>query len=329
MSCIYGWVAHYANKQIFTTVLLLGLLAVCKYVKRKEDELEKVIREIKKLSKKRQNDEPSIQPRGKRARMEIDCSNYGGSHEHLLFVNSDSYNEAVELAIDEALRLCGEIDCDIPVSQESDLELVKTLVSDLPVELVKNPVSDLPVELVEMPVPNLPVGLVEMKEGMVGGADGGRGRVGELSEWAGSCENSDTVVSRVEQDRHTQETGSLTNSIMVCRANGGRVGVREMSGCDSSCDTSDTVVSRVEIDRPDQGTSCMINSIMKSGADNNMIGEQTSGCMPVSLRTDETHGCASDSSNVVGTRIPEIDTEETVDNVGMEMDDKVKDRAGE
>ena len=68
------------------------------------------------------------------------------------------------MAIDEALRLCGEIDCDIPVSQESDLELVKTLVSDLPVELVKNPVSDLPVELVEMPVPYLPVGLVEMKE---------------------------------------------------------------------------------------------------------------------------------------------------------------------
>ena len=89
-----------------------------------------------------------------------------------------------------------------------------------------------------------------MKEGMVGGADGGRGRVGELSEWAGSCENSDTVVSRVE------------------------------------------------IDRPDQGTSCMINSIMKSGADNNMIGEQVSGCMPVSVGIDETYGCASDSSIV-------------------------------
>ena len=78
---------------------------------RKEDELEKLIREMKRQSKKRQNDGNINQPKGKRARMENNCSSYEGSSEHLLFENLKSYDESVDSAIDEALRMCEDIDC--------------------------------------------------------------------------------------------------------------------------------------------------------------------------------------------------------------------------
>ena len=55
-----------------------------------------------------------------------------------------------------------------------------------------------------------------------------------------------------------------------------------------------------------------------------MIGEQASGCMPVSVGVSETYGCASDSSIVVGARMlarmSNIEcnggTSDIVDNVG-------------
>ena len=102
---------------------------------------------------------------------------------------------------------------------------------------------------------------------MVGGADSGRGGVGEMSEWASSCETIDTVVSRVELDRHDQGTSCKINSIMVSGADSGQDRVGEMSKCDSSCESSDTVVSRVEQDRPAQGNNCMTGSIMMDGVD--------------------------------------------------------------
>ena len=59
------------------------LTIVLKEDQRKEDDLEKIIRQMKKQSKKRQNEEHSNQPRGKRARMENNCCNYEGSTEGL------------------------------------------------------------------------------------------------------------------------------------------------------------------------------------------------------------------------------------------------------
>ena len=77
---------------------------------KKEDELEKVIRDLKKQSKKRQNDGTTFQPSGKRTRKETNCSSYGGSREHLLFEKSESQDELADLAIDEAIRLCEDMD---------------------------------------------------------------------------------------------------------------------------------------------------------------------------------------------------------------------------
>ena len=68
---------------------------------KKEDELEKVIRDLKKQSKKRQNDGTTFQPSGKRTRIETNCSNYGGSREHLLSEKSEQQDELADLAIDE------------------------------------------------------------------------------------------------------------------------------------------------------------------------------------------------------------------------------------
>ena len=39
----------------------------------------------------------------------MDSCNYRGSPEHLLFENTESYDRRVETAIEEAIRLCGDI----------------------------------------------------------------------------------------------------------------------------------------------------------------------------------------------------------------------------
>ena len=68
---------------------------------------------IKKQSKKRQIEDNDDLPRGKKQKLENNCSSYEGSQESLLFGKKiiPSYDENVETAIDEALRLCEEIDC--------------------------------------------------------------------------------------------------------------------------------------------------------------------------------------------------------------------------
>ena len=76
---------------------------------RKEDELERVIRDLKKQSKKRQNDKTTFQPNAKRSRVENTYSNYGGSREHL-FSEKPEQRELADLALDEALRLCEEVE---------------------------------------------------------------------------------------------------------------------------------------------------------------------------------------------------------------------------
>ena len=83
-----------------------------------EDELENIIKHWKKTSKKRKNNEPKGQPGLKRRKIENVCSNYSGSHEHLLCEISDKYDRRVDVAIDEALRLCDEIETGLPTECE-------------------------------------------------------------------------------------------------------------------------------------------------------------------------------------------------------------------
>ena len=70
---------------------------------------------MKKQSRKRQNDdENSNQSMVKRKRIKNNNSNYEGSSEGLLFGKNRSYDENVDSAIDEALKLCDDINCEDP-----------------------------------------------------------------------------------------------------------------------------------------------------------------------------------------------------------------------
>ena len=105
---------------------------------RKEDELEKLIREMKKQSKKRQMEGNNDQPRGKRQMMEINCSNYEGSQEGLLFgKNISSYNENEETAIDEALILCEGIDCAIQMNKVVRMRIGQPAIVEMMERIVK------------------------------------------------------------------------------------------------------------------------------------------------------------------------------------------------
>ena len=75
-----------------------------------EDELERQIKHWKKQSKKRSIGEPDSQPRNKRQKLENNCSNYCGSIEHLLCGHRDTFDRNVDIAIEEAIRMC-----DVPI----------------------------------------------------------------------------------------------------------------------------------------------------------------------------------------------------------------------
>ena len=103
---------------------------------RKEDDLEKMIREWKKQTKKRPAGENSEQPRNKRTRLENTRRSYEGSREHLFATNSpisDSvsrYDERVEIAIDEALRICDTQEEDRVVHDWGDVRMGENCAAD-------------------------------------------------------------------------------------------------------------------------------------------------------------------------------------------------------
>ena len=82
---------------------------------KKEDDLEKTIRELKKQSKKRPNDQHASQQRNKRLIRHSDYRNYHGSLECLFSRSSiddnvSNYDDCMDIALDEAIKLCGDID---------------------------------------------------------------------------------------------------------------------------------------------------------------------------------------------------------------------------
>ena len=82
---------------------------------KKEDELERTIRDLKKQSKKRPGEQHAGQQGNKRMRRDQDYCNYDGSQGCLFSWNSTSegvsnYDDCVEIALDEAIKLCDDID---------------------------------------------------------------------------------------------------------------------------------------------------------------------------------------------------------------------------
>jgi hypothetical protein len=89
------------------------LAASMREEQKKEDELERVIRNLKKHSKKRPSESTMLQRKNKRPRMENDHRNYEGSMEGLFTQNptsgnDNSYDDRVEMALDEAIKLCDD-----------------------------------------------------------------------------------------------------------------------------------------------------------------------------------------------------------------------------